>query len=68
MSDIYWLPFCAIDTQLVGNAVPSNILAQAPLVLPELIYLTEHYISPAILWFMNNYPHATAHYSAIIFV
>jgi len=63
----YWLPFGPIETQQVGKAEPSNILARAFLILPKLIYPTEFYISPAKLLFMNNYPHATAHNSPIIF-
>ena len=64
----YCLPFCPIETQPVGKAVLSNILAQAYLILPQLIYLSEYYILPARVQSMNNYPHATAHYSAITFL
>ena len=64
----YWLPFCPIETQPIGKAKPSDILAQALLMLPKLIYLTEYYIWPAILVLMNKYPCVTAHYSPLMFL
>jgi hypothetical protein len=43
---IYWMPFWPIETQLVGIAEPSSILAQAALILPKLIFLSQYNISP----------------------
>ena len=62
------MPFCPIETQPVGNAELSTTLAQASLILPKLIYLSEYYILLAIVIFMNNYPPATAHSSPKIFL
>jgi len=62
------VPFCPNETQLVVKAEPSTILAQASLILTKLTYLSEYYMLLAIVLYMNNYPHATAHNSPIIFL
>jgi len=64
----YFEPCYPIEIQSVGKAEPSTILARASLILPELMYVSEYYILQAVVLFMNNYPHATVHYSPIIFV
>jgi len=64
----YSLPFCLIETQLFGKAEPRDIPEWASLMLTKLIYRTEYYISPPILWVMNKCPHVTAHCSPIMFL
>jgi len=63
---IYWFSFGLSATQPFGNAVPSKLHAWVALILLTFKYLAEWFISPAILLYINQYSHATAHYSAII--
>jgi len=56
-----WLPSCLIETVPFGKAEPSTLLEQVTLILLQCIYLGKWYILPAILLFINQYPHATAH-------
>jgi hypothetical protein len=62
------MPFSPILNQTVGKAERRNILAWASLILPKLIHLLEYGISPAIGFFMNKYPHATAQHSPEIYL
>ena len=57
-----------ISTKPIAKAMSGNIIAQTSLILQKLIYLTEYYISLAILLFMNNYPYMTAYFSPILYL
>jgi len=63
-----WMLFWLIETHSFGKAKPGNILAQVGFIPLKVIYLSEWFIWPAILLCMNQYSHATAHYSPIMFL
>ena len=63
-----WIPFWLIETRPFGNADPSNIVALVTLILLQFIQLPKWLIPHTILLFINQYPHATAHSTPIIFL
>jgi len=64
----YWLPFWQIETWPFVKAEPSHILALVAIIPWRVIYLAKWTIPPMILLFINQYSHATVHYSSIIFL
>jgi len=63
----HWVPFWLIETRPFAKA-EAVVFMHGLLSLLKAIYLSEWYISPAILLFINKYSHATAHYSLIWFL
>ena len=61
------LPFWAIGNKPIRKAEPRNILVWASLIQPKLIQLFKYCNSPAIVFFTNKYPHASAHYYSVIY-
>ena len=58
--------FYLIQARLFCKAKASLLLAWVALIQTTLIHLAEWCISPATLLFINQYSHATAHYSPIM--
>ena len=64
----YWMASWLIETLPFGKAEPSNIIALVAHILLKLIHVAKCFLSPAMLLFINQYSHATAHYSPILFL
>jgi len=65
---LYRLPFYQIETPPFGKAKPSNIPALVALILLNFIHLAKWLILPCIVLFIDQYSHATAWYSPVIFL
>lgn len=63
-----WWAFWLIETWLIGQANPSNILGLVTFILLTVIYFTKWFLSPAILVFSSEYLHSTAYNSPIRFL